>query len=271
MLQIVTLLLAGLILWAGSTYGGTAGSIASLALVLAAPYWLGPIAVRLTNRQLVPEFETLLPEEFTALPAELTAFFYEAESALQPLGFEPVAWLREPRLTPGFTAWSVLFFNRASRDRAFALGMNPGPSAAIKAPRPSLAFGTRFGDGRFVETSNADNLNPFPRVPKYELMNLPEVRDAAALFRHHVRRLGHAGDKQLPVPGQEVRQLAESVRETYQKQVRTGYLWWDARAKAFRPTWKGALLMTWKMLPPMSALARRTRARQNQAFLERSG
>jgi hypothetical protein len=266
----VTLVVAGLILWAGGAYGGTPGTVAAMVVVLLSPYWLGPVAVRLTNKQLVPEFETLSPEEFTALPAELTSFFYEAESALEPLGFEAVAWLREPRLTPGFTAWAVLFFNRKSRDRALALGMAPGPNAAVKAPRPSLAFGTRFGDGRFVETSNADNVNPFPRVPKQDSMNLPEVQDPAELCRLHARRVGRAGDKQLPPPGQEVKQLQDSVRESYQKQVRTGYLWWDAGSRTFRPTFKGALLMTWKLLPPMNALARRRRARENQAFLARS-
>jgi hypothetical protein len=55
------------------------------------------------------------------------------------------------------------------------------------------------------------------------------------------------------------------VREMEQ-QVPLGYFWLDRTANAYRPTWKGAAMMCWKLLPPMSTL-RHARIRRRAAQL----
>ena len=47
---------------------------------------------------------------------------------------------------------------------------------------------------------------------------------------------------------------AQVMVETYDRQVQIGWLYRDAAAGAYRPTWKGAFLMTWGQLWPMKAI-----------------
>ena len=47
--------------------------------------------------------------------------------------------------------------------------------------------------------------------------------------------------------------------------VRCGYWWRDEDSRVYRPTWKGAVLMTLRSLPPLRQLIRRRRERRASA------
>jgi hypothetical protein len=69
----------------------------------------------------------------------------------------------------------------------------------------------------------------------------------------------------LPPEGDEIHALSTSFTKTLMRQVEFGYLYLDEAANVFRPTVKGAILMTWKIAWPTGMIKRaliRRKARQ---------
>ena len=44
------------------------------------------------------------------------------------------------------------------------------------------------------------------------------------------------------------------MRKDYERQVEFGYMFLGTRSATYRPTWKGASLMAWKLTWPVSAI-----------------
>ena len=53
---------------------------------------------------------------------------------------------------------------------------------------------------------------------------------------------------------QEVAEVEKSLARDYARQAEAGYFYLDEEADVYRPTWKGAYLMTWTFLWPISRL-----------------
>ena len=240
-----------------------------LAALFAAPYWLGPVLIWLTNKSRVPQWESPAPNGLADLPLAMRPFFERTDMALVQDRFELVAVLRQATLAPGFTSWVALYVNRTQRERAVAHAHMPDrPHSAIR-PKPSFYFVTHFADERLVETANGDHINPFPAVAGKDSRQFPEVDDPRVLYRIHQIRSAPFGSalRKFPAEGAEVPFLTQAMADFYKLHVGTGYLREVEPDRLFRPTAKGALVMTWTLLPPLSWLARRNRARKNRAFL----
>jgi hypothetical protein len=223
----------------------------------------------LTNRSRVPEW--LIPTDpgLAALPRSVHPFFFETHVALTELGFSLVSVLHENNLAPGFSTWATLYVNRVSRERAVAHAHIPTKEGLPATPKASVYFVTNWTDGRLIETANSRHVSPFPRVPDRESWQFPDVSDPRVLYRIHQRRSAALGSapRDFPAEGAEVAYLTKAMADFYQVHVWTGYLRAVEPGRVFRPTARGAFLMTWTQLPPMSWIARRRRKLRNQAYL----
>jgi hypothetical protein len=176
----------------------------------------------------------------------MTAFIEQASGSLVRLGFGIVADL-----------WRADFsFMRVVLMR----DLKTGEEASVVALRGDdgrdqtlIELTTQFADGRELNVNNF-GLGVFAPAPGKITERFPGVTDPASLCRisrQLIRR--HYGGTDVTPPddgGDPAAYLTAAMRRELTNQVATGYYRWDEAGEAFRPTWKGALLMTWKLLPP---------------------
>ncbi len=137
----------------------------------------------------------------------------------------------------------------------------------------TVQFQTRFDDGTEVVTANNEITAGLPSLPETTALWLPQVRDARALYRIHQEVLEHlgAGKNRLPLGDAPYTFLSEGRRRTNAHHVQTGYFFLDESQGVYRPTWKGALLMTTRLRWPVRPLYRAWRRRRTSQLLCRLG
>lgn len=238
------------------------GTVLALA---AAAYALLPLVIKFTQYSRATSNYELIGRE--DLPSDVLAFMDRSVWELQPLGFVPAALVREVGAVPGVTIYVVMLPNPTTFDRcglAFTVG-----DGTTGLRTPTVTFETKFENGTTIETGNFADAGVFPRDRSYNRLNIPHLNNLALQWEiHRRRRVRHAPRNALavlPPAGTEVQaQVQDDVRE--KERVRAaGYYYFDAAAGVYRPTWKGAYLMTWKLLIPVSMIrrqAKRTRARR---------
>jgi hypothetical protein len=222
-----------------------------VAVVLLAPFWLGPIAVRLATRHPArPSFEPYDSSRHR-VPDWALAFAEETAAALGRAGFTSNARFVEATWARHLTSFVTVLTNAASRDVAMAAALYTSQAAAAR--RVSYTeFIANLSDGRQLLTNNSATPSVFPPVPTKTLTRLPQVKDPVRLYRVHelLARRERAAKQPLPTDANFAGRLSEAMARSMDEQLRTGYMCFDAADGVYRPTWKGAVLMSWKLLPP---------------------
>ena len=234
----------------------TAASV--LLLLPAVLYIVGPVVIR--YRHTMKSVGTLHPVMAEQVPADVAAFIGGTVHEVAPLGFRPVLNVREEDLTPGVYEYTLLFVNQGTGDTAMAL-FTISSFAHFQQRLPTITLSTKFADGTSVVTTTfGDSL--FPRDPRVRGLSLPKLRNTPLLVEIHRRRRARVAPgvaAVLPPPGEELRALIEEHAQALARIASAGYLAFDARRQRYRLTWKGAYLMTWKLLPPVRQLIRARR------------
>ncbi len=241
----------------------------SVPVVLLAPYWLGPIAVRLATRHPAqPSFEPYDPARHR-VPDWAIAFAEQTTATLGPAGFSGPARFVESTWARHVTSYVTVLLNPRSRDAAMVATIYT--SQAPAARRVGYAeFTAKLGDGRRLVTNNSVTPTVYPGVPNKLVTQLPQVSDPVRLHRVHELLASRArGAKEaLPSDGDVAGRVSEAMTRTMQEQVETGYMYFDAAANVYRPTWKGAMLMSWKLLPPLRQIRYARLKRRAERLLE---
>jgi hypothetical protein len=238
--------------------------LAVLAAVPAA--WLATFVlapVRMRSTSWTPADPVFTPERESALPADSR----ELIAGLVALGFEDRGVWRHAG-GPVATGRVALLEHPRTRDAAKVLVVTAESRVAV-----ILAFQTSFADGSEVVTANNRVLSGFSRLPDVTAAWLPDVTDPAALFRVHEQlrdALGH-GQTRLPVGPDPAAFLRAGVERTHAKWLTTGYYELDEARRVLRPTWKGAVLVTWRLIWPVKPLFRARKRRATRELLARYG
>jgi hypothetical protein len=242
--------------------------LGAVLLFLLLTYVGGPLLIHRTMR--LPTEPRLIPFalDHPSLPPEDARDFQAVADQLRPAGFEPVAGLAAPEQAPKVRAILLLLANRKARDLAMATTMYADSTAG--PPRRSfyVEFVSRFRDGTVVLTNNTSQAGVFGPRPTHTAGYFPAVKEADRLYRLHQQLVARhpAGAKVLRLDeefgGDARAAVAASMVEEMEAQVKIGYLYLSTHEQVYRPTCKGAFLMTWKLLWPLNAIrkARRERA-----------
>ena len=81
-------------------------------------------------------------------------------------------------------------------------------------------------------------------------------------------RVRGGGAKKVYEEGQAEPYLCSVIVESYEEQVGFGWLYLDSAAGVYRPTWKGAFLMTWGLLWPVLAIRKALLRQKEEALLK---
>jgi hypothetical protein len=182
-----------------------------------------------------------------------------SNSALTPklheLGFALLGHLH--RDSPGLRGliYATILVNTRARQTArlcTVIVHNP------RAPRVEtfLIFRTDFTDGTRMITSNnkTRTIGPHPARNREGSMSFPEIRDISVLHQIHegaIARYASDGLRKLPELVDLLSYLRSSTKEEHEGWLESGYYFLDEQEQAYRPTWKGAVLMGLRISPPI--------------------
>jgi hypothetical protein len=211
----------------------------------------------LTNKQpAYPDFTAMRLED---LPPPIAGAFARSRDIFAGLGFEAVACLYKFGLATNVRTYLLLLVNRETNDAAvvYDLLVDNGINSIH---RSITEFGTDLSNGVEVCTSTTNDPNPYKEYPEKLVYKFPEVKNPWALYNLHRQMVSrHAAPGvygYLPAAGNEIPALSASFTKTLMRQVQFGYLYLDEATQFFRPTWKGAVLMTWKLAWPAGMIQR---------------
>ena len=253
-------------------------------------FLVSPLIVRFSQRMTARSGFELM--DWNRVPAEAQKYLQENGQALMALGFHPAAYLYGSGLTANVLPLLVVSINRQTGDKAMTSVFYAGAGGVMKLKTRYVEFTTWYADGSSVDTNTNGSLGAFIPDPKHPTYRFPDVTDVAQLLALHQRltqdmeyrlrgdwppavtpqgfthRVAVPGTiKMLPKPGEEVEDLVEVMIDGYERQCRAGRLHYDAGAGAYRPTLRGAYLMTWGLLWPVTVLRRAGRRRRAARLL----
>ena len=238
-------------------------------LVFIPAYYLGvPLLIRMQQR--FPAHPTLSEMDFKQLDPSLADFLMTQTKALFALGFEEPALVHLPNPAPRVTAYLIMLVNRQAGDKAMAtalIGQGPVPLRTLY-----LEFSTRFDNGQVFNTLNSSELNAFPPAPLTVRTQVPAVRDPQELYELHtfvMSKDGVGARKVVYEPGEALGYLARyAFLETYDQQVKRGWLYYDERGDFYGLTLKGAYPIVWGLMQPFKVLRTMALRRRAKTILE---
>ena len=232
-------------------------------------YLFAPILIRFSQKMNAqPKFE---PLDLSTLPPPAAQYVWACQQALEAEGFETVAHLAWANPAPNVFPFIALLMNRAAGTKAMVSAFYVVSPEGPKLTTKYVEFITRYQQGTVLQTSNNQPPGAFQHGPEQQTLRLPEVQNPHALYAVHCQRTARlAGNpiEPLPLPGTEVSVQETRMIEDYEEQVKFGLLYLDQGAAVYRPTWKGAYLMTWSQLQPVKYFREARERGKSQAALK---
>ena len=238
------------------------------------PFVVGPVFIYFTHKQAAqPDLVPFTPGQ-TPLPANVDKFFSDACWALDAAGFKIITGMFLPRQIEHVIAGLVFVVNRQERDSAIVVALHGEAPGIMPFTQMHVEFVTRFKNGRLVQTANAETLGAFPTPENAVNSFLPSIKDPRQLYRIHQAqvKLHGSGEKVLRLDddfaGDAVRYIQFALIEELDNACQFGYMRLDAAESVYRPTIKGACLMTWQELWPIKGFRLARRRRRERRLLE---
>lgn len=215
------------------------------------------------------------------LPKRVEKYLRETGDALTGLGFEPQPCIAMPDPLPNVTAITQLWTHPRETSAAlvsliFGMETEPGANLSIFYTE----FINRYHDEEFtlIQANNSSERGAFPNLTNELTFRFPQVKDIEQLHRLHRALVERHQPNLRPYvslfetyEGDVLKYLQGILVEGYRQQEGTGYLFHDAENDQWRPTVKGAYMMTWGLLWPMSAWIRARMRRQAARLLAELG
>ncbi|MDR3620289.1 MAG: hypothetical protein P4L85_13140 [Paludisphaera borealis] len=236
----------------------TGGVVAIFAALSLFPFVLGPVLIHQTQRiSLKPALFPFDPDGPES-PEELQSHFDATAAELGRLEFSPERYYRTRRAATNADGSVLLFRNVKTWETARVLTA-VGVSNTARIVTSFVVFGSEFADGTEVVTSNRASARIYPpRKPPYHGRAFPQVREVDRLLVVHRARVENLAAGRIAVdqvgvdPDGYIRRVDFEVPSAHH--VACGYSYVDEMAGVQRMTWKGAILSTWKLLPPIKQI-----------------
>ncbi|MBO0699000.1 MAG: hypothetical protein J2P46_11445 [Zavarzinella sp.] len=239
----------------------TAVAVACLGLPWLLQFVVAPARMRARSWQAANPVYS--PEDEDGLPTAAR----RAADDLRALGFRDRGTWRHDGSAQA-TGRIILLEHPRTRDVAKVMVVTTNRRRSV-----TFVFQTRFADETEAATTNTRHAVGFPHLPGQTVAWLPEVREAGPLYRVHAQlrdAIGGASER-VGIGPDAAEYLRDGSARSLANWVANGYYALDADRGVVRPTWKGATLITWRLLWPLKPLYRARRRRATARLLERLG
>lgn len=226
---------------------------AVLLMMVAAPYWYGPVIVYLTQR--MPVTPALrVADEATAPHAAHRGILEATLPALRQLGFVPLGRFTSCDQQRALDGTVVLLQHREASDLAHVV-------VATQAGHPgaghTLVFTRDRSDGGRIATVRQSIASPFPPSRGDSVLRVDGRVEVADLWAVHRQRVvtDPTAKRNDPVSDAYHYQLSLE-RDAARRHVASGLWQADVSPALLRPTARGAVLMCLRMLAPWKQASR---------------
>ncbi len=205
-------------------------------------------------------------------PPEVAAFLRDNIAGLQAEQFHEVADLVRVR---GGSLKMVMRVAVLQHPHGETATIAVAYSAQSGTVLPMVEFTAELSGGRVFDVNNSVAVPILAARSGHDVYRLPEVRDPIRLY--HIfeillrRRFGSSTLRQREIAADPARFLADVIDAEYHGQMEAGYYRFDEGSRRWRPTLRGACLMTWKMLPPFKQLIKAAVRRRARRILREIG
>jgi hypothetical protein len=207
--------------------------------------------------------------DLSSLPAAPAEYFVQARDSLAADGFETAGMYFLPNAAPNVTCLLMLAVNRHTDESALAAAVYATANGATTLKSMHVEFASRYSNGQVVGTGNCKELGCFAKIPGFDTVQFSRVVDLRLLYRLHAARCNVIlpGGRRInrldgEFGGDGEAYINAVLAEEFARQVPVGYLRLDGDGEQYRPTVKGACLMTWKNLWPVKQIRMRSHARK---------
>jgi hypothetical protein len=241
-------------------------------LLIVSPVFVGPILLRC--RLWVAARPTLRPldPDSGELTGRVQRFFDHVARALSLEGFQVLGYFALDEHVPRARATIAYLEMPGSQEGALASVVYAKIDWETYRPREfRVEFWRSFLDGVGVSTNNGWVVGIHGRVPGRTSVQFAREDDLLHLYRLHrimVARFGSDARPRVRDNTDVTTYLSRNLIAEMDRQVQIGYYFLDADAECYRPTWKGAMLMAWKSMWPITWI-RWARRRLHAARLRR--
>lgn len=229
-----------------------------LVLLLAvSPYFFAPVLIK--AKQSVNPQPGIFEIATAGVPVEASRYFGDITETMQNLGFEYIKDLHIPDFAEGQAWYLRIFLHARHQDTAVAVDMMQQMPRGTGLHKQFIEFNSSFIDGRELSLNNNDMLRQPGTCPDRDVIAIPGFQDIARMYRLHGELKLYFGKGENSIlPSQEnlLPELQDSIHREMRCAEQAGYMWLDTRTGFCRPTWRGAIIMSWLQMPP----ARQVRA-----------
>ncbi len=233
-------------------------------ILVAGFYLLIPWLIYFTQRMNGEPQIVLFDETKNRPPSRVAEYLDDAGETLLGLGFEPSPCVALPDPMPNVRAITQLWIHPERRDAALVsaiFGVSAEAAGNIQTYYTEFLSRYASDDVTLIQTNNAQMISAFAPLSNELTFRFPQVTSVRQLDRLHrklTERHAPSGRKVVSLHDQHHGDLQAYIRwaliDSYRKQEGTGYLVFQEAENSWRPTVKGAYLMTWSQLWPMSML-----------------
>jgi hypothetical protein len=224
---------------------------------------MGPVLVRFNiwGRK-NPEIKVVDFDEMESYIADkINAYCIE----LEKLGFEAIELFCLPDLMSNPVGPFAILLNEQGKTWAMVVFMKSDTAGTFH-----IEFCTEFFDESELCTNNSTQLTSFAKAYRKEVFQFPKQDDIGLMYAAHKHLINtHFGGRSavLNGVGNEQEYLEASFIKDFVKQAELGYYYLDRSGTKYRPTLKGAILMTWKLIWPIGAFRKLLRSINAQNIL----
>jgi len=212
----------------------------------------------------------LLPEELpiNELPDRVQDGLASASHLLNRMGFSPIGCYRITQ------RWCVIYtIIHAKEDSGQAAGVSTVISnTSLRPGHWQIYFSTKVDRGIELLTTNWRHSGIFATVPQYRKIRV-RTDDIALLYQVHLhaeRDLINPDDvRWLPQTGELADEVLAEMKAECESQAQAGYMKWKP-GDVYQPTWLGALMMTWALLPPLRQWRRIQQLNESRQFVKKA-
>ena len=212
-------------------------------------------------------------------PPAVAEVMRQHERDLYVLGFEISERFALPNPMPRIVSMATMLIHRGQGDKAMIVAGWNELEGEWTLGILYLEFSTRFADGRHFLTMNSSELGAFVRPSETVKTQVPQIKDAAKLYRLHryvmekhgapVGKLIYPPSEKLVYPPGGARVYFEREwREALAYQAQWGRFDYNAATDIFVPSFVGAYLLGWQLLWPMSWIRRKQMMKRARTIID---
>jgi hypothetical protein len=205
------------------------------------------------------------------IPAKVTEILTETGNSFQKEGFRHISIFSQMENLNNTDTHYSLWVNDETKDTANIAVIETKNILINSITRTIfIEFISDYGNDREINTNNSG----MPAIFKYHknktIIKIPGLNDPHKLYKIHnhiVNKLSPKGEKRLPEAGKEMEFMTDGLISELKRQQDFGIYKFDSSSNSFRLTWKGAVIMTFKLIEPFKTIYKKLLENQAKKIL----